>query len=395
MKSILILVMACVFLVSCGSSPLFVVAPPCASPAITTATPLATDLCIPTPTGFCWPTDIGDPQGHGNWLADSCSWTKPGNYFNGLYHIGMDIKLAKTAEVYAIAEGKVIRISRNNLDDSKIKATVEAGGDPAGWGIGNIAILVDHQLVDGSHFVAVYGHIKYDPKNEIHNGMKKTVHPGMELGMMGPYPTGIHLHLGIFPILPGGPKSPSGNLGRMVCPASETTLNTNGFTDPYEWLISQTPKNPTVPIPTSVPCPLPAATPQKNRTSEPVTPVRNLIEAINARDESAALRSYSLADGMIMNPLLNVVFQVMDQQKIRATFSNMIYSSTSPQGGKATVSLGGKLDLYDANSDTHYTQDVDWDVGVYQSLGNWYIDLMAARQLLQGIEELIQQVSQG
>ena len=392
MKKILILVMICVFLAGCAGSPIFAVATPCDTPPVsTTATSVATNFSIQSPTGFYWPTDIGDPKAYNNWLAANCSWVENKNYktINNIdyYHIGMDIIGAEGDKVFAIADGTIVGFSPPNSNSSKW-ATVVAGGDPSGWGNGNIAILIDHQLVTGSHFVAVYGHIKYDPNNKIHTGETTTVRGHDVLGLMGPY-SSPHLHLGIFEIKPGGPKTDLGHLGMLACPKTAPIQDTNGFTNPYEWLITRTPKNQTETIPTSVPCPLPAATPQSSRMSEPVTPVRNLIEAINARDGAAALRSYSLTDGLIVNPLLNVLFQSIDQQKIRPTFSNMVYSSTSPQGGKATVSLGGKLDLYNVNSDTHYTQDVGWDVGVYQSLGNWYIDLMGVRQLLQWIEELI------
>jgi len=252
MKNILILVIVCIFMASCVGSPIFVVATPGNTPPANpgsspTAPVAATNSSIQSSTGFYWPTDIGDPKAYNNWLAANCSWVKDKNYqtINKIdyYHIGMDILGAVNDRVYAIADGTVIRISRNNLDDSKTKATVEAGGDPAGWGIGNVAILVDHQLVDGSHFVAVYGHIKDDPNNKFLTGESKTVHGHDLLGLIGPYPTGTHLHLGIYPIQPGGPKSPPAPLGRMVCPKTAPIQDTNGFTNPYEWLITQTPKN--------------------------------------------------------------------------------------------------------------------------------------------------------
>jgi murein DD-endopeptidase MepM/ murein hydrolase activator NlpD len=192
-------------------------------------------------TGFYWPTDKGDPKIYNNWLSASCSWSAPKTYQTDYYHIGMDVIGAEKDRIYAIADGTVIRISRNNLSDPTTKALVDKGQDPAGWGIGNIAILIDHQLVDGSHFVAVYGHIKDDPKNKIHTGVTKTVHAHDLLGLMGPYPTKPHLHLGIYPIKPGGPKSPSTPLGRMVCPKAAPITDTNGFTSPYAWLTTKTP----------------------------------------------------------------------------------------------------------------------------------------------------------
>jgi murein DD-endopeptidase MepM/ murein hydrolase activator NlpD len=215
---------------------------------------LTIDPSIQSATGFYWPTDLGDPKNELNWLASGCSWTTPKKYEPGYYHIGMDIVGAERDKVYAISDGKVLRISRNNLNDPKTKARVDKGEDPAGWGIGNVAVIVDHQLIDGSHFIAVYGHIKDDPKNKILTGETTTIFAHDLLGLMGPYPKSKpHLHLGIFPVIPGGLSAPSGNLGRLTCPKTWPITNMNGFTSPYLWLTTKTPKNQMINIITPTP----------------------------------------------------------------------------------------------------------------------------------------------
>lgn len=179
-----------------------------------------------SPTGFYWPTERGDPLNFGvdNWLYDSCPWSGNNNYTKDQYHVGLDIKGEETDKVFAIADGKVLTISHN------------------GWGIGNIAILIEHKLADGRSFVAVYGHIKDDPNNDIHTGKVKDVRVAQVIGLMGPYtPSYPHLHLGIFEVKPGGPSMPTQHLGKMDCPETETDWDTNGFTSPYLWLTTQYP----------------------------------------------------------------------------------------------------------------------------------------------------------
>ncbi len=165
-----------------------------------------------TGTGFYWPTGTSSINLYAGWLSSGCSGNT--SYDEGKFHIGEDIKATLNDPVYAIADGTVIWISEN------------------GWGEGNKAVLVDHQLDDKTHFIAIYGHVI--PKVGIH----QKVTGGEVIATIGSYsPT--HLHFGI---LPGFyQNAPNGPYGKMPCPPTGPITNTNGFVPPIEWIQTKAP----------------------------------------------------------------------------------------------------------------------------------------------------------
>lgn len=162
-----------------------------------------------TPIGFYWPTGSSVPKLGPGFLAT------PPIYLNGKYHLGQDISVSVGSAVYAISEGSVHHISTG------------------GWGGGNVALVISHQLTDGSSFYAVYGHIR--------NVSRGHVKAGQQIGVVGPYPEGgNHLHFGIYP----GKVAPTAPLGLWALPKGWKTgaiLDPKGFFDPIIWITTQSP----------------------------------------------------------------------------------------------------------------------------------------------------------
>jgi murein DD-endopeptidase MepM/ murein hydrolase activator NlpD len=130
-----------------------------------------------------------------------------------LYHIGFDIKANETSPVYAIADGEVYRRSTS------------------GWGTDNVGLLIKHKLADGTDFLALYGHIR----SSLNVGDK--VQGGIQFATIGPY-SSPHLHFGIHPAV-SAPLSGNGyGFGRM---SNSRWPDTNGFTDPINWIQSSFP----------------------------------------------------------------------------------------------------------------------------------------------------------
>ena len=162
-----------------------------------------------TSTGFYWPTGNSNLAGTcGTWLGrDSNSG---GCYFDGEYHIGMDILAPEGASVYPISDGVVTNKSTN------------------GWGTGNVGIVIRHTLNDGSQFLALYGHVR----TSVNVG--DTVTGGIAFATIGPWPFGTHVHFGIHP----GLTMPSSNWGSMP---ESLFPSTNGFVDPIDWIKTKSP----------------------------------------------------------------------------------------------------------------------------------------------------------
>jgi murein DD-endopeptidase MepM/ murein hydrolase activator NlpD len=165
-----------------------------------------------TPTGFFWPIGTGTPfrETCGTWLGRDRE--HGGCYFDGLYHIGFDMLYGLDNPVYAISPGVVVYRS------------------PNGWGTGNIGLFIKHTLDDGSEFLALYGHIRTNLQRGDH------VSGGVEIGRVGPWPNGDHLHFGI---LPPGTDIPESYLGTMP---NELWPDPNGFVDPVNWITTGAPK---------------------------------------------------------------------------------------------------------------------------------------------------------
>lgn len=176
--------------------------------------------CEATDTGFCWPT--GKEVVDSNWMADSCSWSGNDNYFKDKYHIGTDILGKEGDDVFAIADGKVFRIS---------------SGEDSGWpgikvGEDNKGVLVKHKLVDGTEFLALYGHVV----TSVREGDVLTA--GQPFAKIGPYDISKpHLHFGIRP----NTSVPQSHWGKMDCPKTEPITDTNGFENPIDWITKNSP----------------------------------------------------------------------------------------------------------------------------------------------------------
>ncbi len=161
---------------------------------------VAVDL---TETGFYYPTGSHTLGSYAGWLA------VPPAYFDGYYHIGKDIDTGEVAPVYAISNGIVIYISSG------------------GWGTNNKGVFVRHTLVDGSQFVALYGHVRTSKV------VNDAVQAGVQFATIGPWdPT--HLHFGIHP----GGTIPSDPYGMLPLPV---TSPYNGWQDPIDWIATHSP----------------------------------------------------------------------------------------------------------------------------------------------------------
>jgi hypothetical protein len=163
-----------------------------------------------TPTGFYYPVATTWPASCGGFLDRDLA--HGGCYTNGLYHLGEDLVAALDAPVYALASGTVIA-----------KADV-------GWGGGNVAVLIQHTLIDGTKFIGLYGHVR----SALNIG--DTVVAGAPIANIGPMtaPALPHVHLGIIP----GTTIPAANLGAI---ANSYWPSSNGFVDPVPWITTRTP----------------------------------------------------------------------------------------------------------------------------------------------------------
>jgi len=204
-----------------------------------------------TETGFFWPTGTNILGGYSGWLYDDCSWSRPkkyGSYVGGRYHIGKDIGPNLDVPVYPIADGKVVKINK---------------GSGSGWpgktkGENNEGVFIEHTLSTGKKFIALYGHIVSDIKENAN------VKAGVPFANVGPYDyeengqlvDAPHLHFAIVPtnVVPGEPY------GRMPCPKDSPAdgidgVDKHGFEDPIKWIRTQTPLKGTVqpPAPASAP----------------------------------------------------------------------------------------------------------------------------------------------
>ncbi len=197
---------------SCSTAP--ITPPPLEDTPPTQTQAMSVDP-MKTNTGFYWPTGE-TPVISADWKAQKCNpdWPLYG-YATNHVHSGTDIDAVYSASVYAIADGTVKYVS------------------PNGWGSGNVALVVHHQVDSGEVFTAVYGHIvttyeRGDP-----------VKAGKPIGRVGHWDNGDHLHFGVY-----DSASYQDPFGRLPCPADEDGLkNMNGTVDPIEWITTHRPLN--------------------------------------------------------------------------------------------------------------------------------------------------------
>jgi hypothetical protein len=192
-------------------------------------------------------------------LLSMSSWTNANygacgypHYFAGKCHNGADIMADHGTPVYAITAGKIIVKSATQDPGNNCKSS--------GWGYDygqsntcNMGLLVRHYDASGEPFVAVYGHLRYDPSLAVGT----TFAVGQQIGVIGRWyntdgtwkssQDGDHLHWGIHP---GGSTPPSG-YGMMPCSASQSASTTfpegcsnNGFVPPGTFITEHFPQGP-------------------------------------------------------------------------------------------------------------------------------------------------------
>lgn len=165
-----------------------------------------------TSTGFFYPTGTSDfGQSCGRWMERDEFSIPKGCYFQGYYHIGQDMMKGYGLPVFAISRGTVEEVSLN------------------GWGSGNVGLLIRHTRSDGVQFLALYGHII----TSLQKGDR--VSGGVEIGTIGSWSNGDHLHFGVRP----NTTIPSSNWGRMP---NSAWADSNGFVNPVNWITSYAPK---------------------------------------------------------------------------------------------------------------------------------------------------------
>jgi len=162
-------------------------------------------------TGFYYPIDV-TIAGDENWLYCGAA-----QYFSGLRHLGADIMAPVDTPVYVVGDGTVVAIS--------------GPAASSGWGTGNYGVAVLHESTAG-YFIAIYGHIR---NLTVSNGSSVTA--GQQLGTIGPYTYGSHLHFGVRP----GSTVPATNWGRISDPSCSNPGNTNGFVAPITYVTTNAP----------------------------------------------------------------------------------------------------------------------------------------------------------
>lgn len=186
-------------------------------PETATPTKQVIDSDKMSPTGFYWPTKH-NPEVMMPYLASGCEGKEPLIYSAGTYHTGVDIKAAFGEEVVAIADGIIYDVSLGgwNKDGSEV----------------NKGVLIKHKLIDGSEFVAIYGHVI----TEFVRGKTYPVKAGEKIGTIGDWGNQDHLHFTISTIVPA--KDP---YGIMPCPKNDEDFDPNGTEDPIVWLDTKYP----------------------------------------------------------------------------------------------------------------------------------------------------------
>jgi len=182
-----------------------------------------------TSTGYFYPLGTTSfytaPPDCGTWLGrDSANG---GCYTAGDYHIGFDFLFnngqdALNKPAFAISTGVVKLISTNGWSCS---------GDPNT----NIALAIQHTRSDGTTFYAVYGHLQAS-LNVYQQG--DVVSGGTQIGTIGVWCRGDHVHLGIFPVA----TMPQTNWGLMPDSAWGTSNQDNGAVDPLNWITTSSPQ---------------------------------------------------------------------------------------------------------------------------------------------------------
>jgi murein DD-endopeptidase MepM/ murein hydrolase activator NlpD len=175
-----------------------------------------------TSTGFFYPLGVT------SWAKTGGTWKGrdrdhdtdgPPAYTYTLYHLGVDMPAIPGDPVFAVTNGTVWNISTG------------------GWGDGNVAVIIQHTLANGTDFLGIYGHIR--PIGNLKVGDR--VAGGVKFATVGPYPEGgNHLHLGVHPAI-SFPLLITGKIGWGLATNSYWP-DLNGMVDPVDWITTNTPK---------------------------------------------------------------------------------------------------------------------------------------------------------
>ncbi len=188
-----------------------------------------------TDTGFYYPIGTANfDSGGGTWLGRDSAHERPEEappYFNGFYHIGVDMLTAKGNDAYAVADGTAVYISR----DSK------------SWGSGNCALVVEHWTNHKEVFTAVYGHLQCDKLPSSASFRAYQVYAGKSVGKIGRWDDGDHLHFAVhYGSFNGSNSIARSGWGMMpnsswTDPCNGNDKCTNTFTDPVFFLKTHSP----------------------------------------------------------------------------------------------------------------------------------------------------------
>ncbi|MCI5145783.1 MAG: M23 family metallopeptidase [Candidatus Electrothrix sp. AR3] len=150
------------------------------------------------------------------WPLNKFRYSTPGKWLalrgrRGDLHLGVDMFGALGQRVRAVTGGRVYAISKN------------------GWGRGNVAMLIKHQLDDGRWFIALYGHMK---KSSVVKKKGAKVSAGETIGRLGKFRRKPHVHFGI--AAPGKIPGPRYGHGRKK--------NHYNFINPIKFISQYDPK---------------------------------------------------------------------------------------------------------------------------------------------------------
>jgi hypothetical protein len=206
-----------------------------------------------TGTGFVFPTGRKPNCEHSYGYGDAISyyskdnaiyagWLARGDQpYNDYYpfinhfHIAQDIPAEDNDNVFAITSGVIVYLHEDK-DGSK------------GWGAGNYGVFVRHQLVDGTTFVALYGHIR--PLEGKKFKIDQYLEGGRAFARIGPY-SPPHLHFGVLKDRTSPPSTyedtnnqkNNKGWGRMGLNnwGKAWPNGTNYFVNPIQWITTKTP----------------------------------------------------------------------------------------------------------------------------------------------------------
>lgn len=178
-------------------------------------------------TGFFYPMKDESPEFStcGRWLerhSPNGCYNFLDSSGNKLYHTGSDMMADVGTSVYAIADG-VVKIRSVN-----------------GWGIGNVALIIEHKTMTGVVFRVIYGHITTS-KN-----VGNTVKAGAQIGAIGAWSNGSHLHFGVLAPSLTVPVTDANYMGRWKDSKfgiKENGYYDNGLIDPIWFITHNAPDN--------------------------------------------------------------------------------------------------------------------------------------------------------